>query len=123
MMVMLEDYDFPGWRQIFLDGRPHPDAQHWNPAWLGHSTGTWEGDTWCRHRRLQRSGLAAGAAPHTEKLHVVERMRRPDAGHLEVEVTAEDPGALTAVWKRKVRATLGGKDEQVLEYLCENNAA
>ena len=53
----------------------------------------------------------------------VEGFRRPNAGHLEIEITAEDPGALTGVWKRKVHAILGAKDEQVFEYLCENNTA
>ena len=40
VIVMLQEFDNPGYRQIFLDGRPHP--KDWNPAWLGHSTGKWE---------------------------------------------------------------------------------
>jgi len=37
----------------------------------------------------------AGPYAHTEMMHVVERYRRPDLGHLELEMTVEDPGAFT----------------------------
>src|SRR5215470_11772462 len=32
-------------RHIYLDGRPHPDAAHVQPAANGHAIGHWEGDT------------------------------------------------------------------------------
>jgi hypothetical protein len=32
-------------RRIYIDGRPHPPEEHWLGTWLGHSVGTWEGDT------------------------------------------------------------------------------
>ena len=121
MLVMLQDLNFPGWRQVFLDGRPHPPPTQWNPAYFGHSIGKWEGDTLVVDSVGFNDSGGIGGAPHTEQLHVVERYTRPDAGHLEVDVIIEDPGALTAPWKRHVSATLGGKDEQILEYLCENN--
>ena len=119
MLVMLQDLDFPGWRQIFLDGRPHP--KQWNPAWFGHAVGTWDGDTLVVDVVGFNDQSFIGGGPHTEQLHVVERIRRPDAGHLEIDITAEDPGAFTGPWKRRVTATLASKDEQILEYLCENN--
>jgi hypothetical protein len=121
MIVMLSDLDFPGWNQIFVDGRPHPNPKEWNPAYFGHAIGTWEGDTLVVDVVGFNDLSFLGGAPHTEQLHVVERIRRPDAGHLDIEITAEDPGALTGVWKRHVTATLGGKNEQIMEYLCENN--
>ena len=119
IIVFLNDLDFPGWSQIFLDGRPHPTA--WNPAWFGHATGTWEGDTLVVDVVGFNDQSFLAGAPHTEQLHVTERIRRPDAGHLEVDITAEDPGAFTAVWTRHTTATLGAADEQIMEYLCENN--
>ena len=74
-----------------------------------------------RHGRLQRYEPADDGVPHTEQLHVVERIRRPDAGHLDIEITAEDPGALSGVWKRHITATLAGKDQEITEHLCEND--
>jgi len=79
-----------------------------NPTWEGHSIGHWEGD------RLvvdtagynDRSWLSLSPIPHTEKLHTVERIRRPDYGHLEVEITMDDSEAFTGPWKRTFTATL-----------------
>ena len=30
--------------------------------------------------------------PHTEQLHVIERYRRPDLAHLNIDISIEDPG-------------------------------
>ena len=120
-MTIVQEYDFPGWQQIFLDGRAHPAGR--KPTAMGHSTGTWDGDTLVVDTvSVSDRGPLAGA-PHSDQLHIVQRFRRPDASHLEIEITAEDPGALTGVWKRSTRAMLGRDDEQVFEYLCENNTA
>ena len=121
MLVMLQDLNFPGWRQIFLDGRPHPAL--WNPSWFGHSVGTWEGDTLVVDTVGFNDESVLNGAPHTEQLHVIERYTRPDAGHLEIDIVAEDPGAFSTPWKRHLSATLGAKDEEIMEYLCENNVA
>ena len=121
-MVILQDVDVPGWRQIFLDGRKHP--ADWNPSWLGHSIGVWEGDTLVVDTvGFNDKGWLQNGSPNTEQLHVIERIRRPDEGHLEIDFTVEDPGALTGVWKGKLRAILAAKDEQVVEYVCESNTS
>jgi hypothetical protein len=39
--------------------------------------------------------------PHTDKLHLIERIPRPDAGHLEYEVLIDDPGTYTKPWTIK----------------------
>jgi hypothetical protein len=52
---------------------------------------------------------------------VVERIRRADAGHLEIDITADDPGAFSSPWKQRVRATLAGKDKEITETLCEGS--
>ena len=120
-MIILQDTDLPGWRQIFVDGRGHPDD--WNPTWLGHSIGSWDGDTLVVDTVgfNDKGWLRNDASPYSEQLHMIERFSRPDAGHLEVEMTLEDPGAFTAPWKGKLRAILGARDEQVFEYVCESN--
>lgn len=114
-------YEYHGtYRQIFLDGRKSiPDP---NPAWMGYSTGRWDGDTlvietvgfhdlgW-----LDRTGH-----PHSDALHVIERFRRRDVGHLEIEVTVDDPKTYRKpiVWRQQ--ATLM-PDEDLIEYFCEEN--
>jgi hypothetical protein len=32
------------WREIYMDGRPHPQGDELNPTYLGHSVGRWERD-------------------------------------------------------------------------------
>jgi hypothetical protein len=67
------------------------------------------GKTW-----IDESGL-----PETDKMHVIERIRRVDMGHLEIEHTVDDPGAYTAPWKFTTHPTqLKG---EMLEYICQEN--
>jgi carboxypeptidase family protein len=120
VIVVLHESDTPGWRQIFLDGRPHPPDQ---PTWEGHSVGHWEGDTLVvdTSNYNDLSWLSLSGIPHTEKLHTVERMRRTDFGHLEVEITMDDSEAFTGPWKRTFTATLAPADEEILEFICTEN--
>jgi len=120
LLVMLVESSVPGSRQVFLDGRPHP--QNVQPSWLGHSIGRWEADTLV----IDTIGLNdrvwqdLQGRPQTEKAHIVERYRRPDLGHLEVEITVDDPGAYLRPWK--VRRILElAPDEEILEYICQEN--
>jgi hypothetical protein len=121
LLVAFSQFEVPGWRQVFLDGRGHPKDQ--DPTWHGHSIGKWEGDTlvvdtigfndktWLR---------GANNAPHTEMLHITERIRRPDLGHLEVEITYEDPGTLTKPFKVKEVSELSTTVD-IQEYICNEN--
>jgi hypothetical protein len=120
LLVMLIESSVPGVRQVFLDGRTHPpDVQ---PSWLGHSIGRWEGETLV----IDTTGLNdrvwqdLQGHPQTEKAHIIERYRRPDLGHLDVEITIDDPGAYARPWK--VRRLLDlAPDEEILEYICHEN--
>jgi hypothetical protein len=107
-------------RQIFLDGRqPVKDAE---PRWMGYSTGKWEGDTLVvdtigfndRHW-LDRMGH-----PNSDALHLIERFRRRDAGHLEIETTVDDPKAYTKPITYTQKTTLA-PDQDLLEYFCAEN--
>jgi hypothetical protein len=105
------------WRQIFMDGRPH--SKDPNPGWLGESIGSWDGDTlvidtvglngkaW-----IDQSGL-----PTTDALHVIERIRRLDLGHLEIEHTVDDPKAYTKPWKFTTHPTM--LKGEMIEYICQ----
>jgi hypothetical protein len=121
LIVVIHESDTPGLRQIFLDGRGHP--KEWNPTWQGHSVGRWEKDTLVVDTTgfNDKAWLSLSGIPHSEKLHVVERIRRPDLGHLEIEITMEDADAFTQPWERNFTATLAPKGEEILEYICNEN--
>jgi hypothetical protein len=121
LIVLIHESDTPGLRQIFLDGRSHPkDGQ---PTWQGHSIGHWEGDTLVVDTTgyNDKAWLSLSGIPHSEKLHTVERIRRLDFGHLEVEVTMEDPDTFSGPWKRTFAATLAPPQEEILEFICNEN--
>ena len=107
-------------RQIFLDGRRPVERPV--PRWMGYSTGRWEGDELIVDTVgfNDQSWLDGVGHPHTERLHVIERFRRPDAGHLEIETTVDDPGAYTKPIVFTVKATLVTEDD-LLEYFCTEN--
>jgi hypothetical protein len=100
LIVILEENDVVGFRQIFLDGRPRPNDP--NPTWRGHAFGRWDGDTLVVDVSGFNEASVMGIAPHTEQLRITERYRRRDFGHMEVQVTADDPGALgkrgSSIW-------------------------
>jgi hypothetical protein len=120
MMVVISDDDSPGFHQIYLDGRAHPKDPM--PAWYGHNVGHWDGDTLVVDRIgfNDASWLDQETHPHSEKLHVIERYRRPDVGHLETEVTVEDPGVLVRPWTMKRVSDLA-PTEDIYEFICPEN--
>jgi hypothetical protein len=117
LVIMLEG-ELP--RQVFLDGRSHPN--NLNPTWVGHSIGHWDRDTLVVDTVgfNDRSWLDLQGRPHTEKLHMTERYRRADLGHLEIEITIDDPGAYVKPWTTKSVADLAPQEE-IMEYVCTEN--
>jgi hypothetical protein len=117
LLVMIFEDDTPSHRQVFLDGRKHPKDP--NPNWMGHSIGHWEGDVLVVDTVgfNDQSWIDTAGHPHTEMLHVTERLHRVDLGHLEIEFTLEDPGAYSKPWVIKRVADLDTRDE-VGEYVC-----
>lgn len=112
--------DVFSYRQIHMDGRPHPkDA---DPTWMGHSIGRWDGDTLVVDTAgMNDKGWSPIPYPRTEKFHMIERIRRPDLGHLEIETTIDDPGTYKKPWTFKMASTLL-VDDEIGEYICvENN--
>jgi hypothetical protein len=118
-LVYISDDESPGFHQIYLDGRGHPPDP--NPAWYGHSIGRWDGDTLVVDRVAfdPRVWLDIPGHPHSDQLHIVERYRRPDLGHLEIEITVEDPGVLAKPWTQKRIADLA--NEEISEFICQEN--
>lgn len=92
LIVILNEQDTV-FRQIFLDGRePVEDPL---PRWLGYSTGRWDDDELVVETTgfTDQTWLDASGHPHTESLHLTERFRRVDAGHLQIEMTIDDSDA------------------------------
>jgi len=117
LLVMLFEDDTPSHRQVFLDGRGHPKDP--NPNWMGHSIGHWDGDTLVVDTVgfNDESWLDSSGHPHTEMLHIIERLRRVDLGHLEIEFTIEDSPTYAKPWVIKRVADLDTTDE-IGEYVC-----
>jgi hypothetical protein len=108
------------YRQIFMDGRPHPDDLE--ATWYGHSIGHWEGDTLVIDTVgfNDRFWFDFKGHPHTTQLHTVERYTRTSMGKLENVVTIDDPGAYVKPFTVKFTATLRpGWD--MMEYICNEN--
>jgi hypothetical protein len=85
-------------RRIYTDGRGHPDG--YPPGWMGHSIGRWDGDALVVDTVAlnDRTWMDRIGTPHSDALHVVERIRRAAQDRLEVEFTFEDPKAFTRAW-------------------------
>jgi hypothetical protein len=107
------------YRQIFTDGRALPTDP--NPTWMGYSTGRWEGDTLVVTTvgYNDRTSLDLAGHPHTEALRVTERYRRVDYGHIDLQVTFDDPKAYKRPWTQAVKFDLMPEGD-LIEYVCEN---
>ena len=107
-------------RQIYTDGRTHPVDP--NPSWLGYSVGKWEGDTLVVNTVgfNDKTWLDATGHPHSEAMRLVERYRRRDFGHLDLEITIDDPVMYTKSFTIKVTHLLQA-DSDILEYFCNEN--
>ena len=107
-------------RLIYLDGRKHPVDLL--PAWLGYSIGKWEGDTLVVDTigLNDLTWLDAFGHPRTEAMHITERFRRRDFGHIEVQMTFDDSGAYTKPFSITFTQTLT-PDTDVIESVCAEN--
>jgi hypothetical protein len=118
-----------GVRQIFIDGRPLPDADA-QPWWYGYSTGRWEGDTLVVETTRFRDGgwLDIYGSPLTDQATMIERWRRPNFGTIQIDITIDDKKAYTKPFSVRVhhRLALDGPqfDAELIEFICnENNKA
>ena len=118
MMMVYESPNSPH-RTIFMDGRDLPKDP--NPTWLGYSIGRWDGD-WLVVTTAgfnDKAWLDSAGHPQTESLRITERMRRRDFGHMDYEITIDDPKAFTRPFTIK-RERLLAPDTDLLEDFCDN---
>lgn len=87
-------------RRVYTDGRPHPPEREFPHTVMGHSIGHWEGDTLVVDTTHMRKGIFdRSGAPHSEQVHVMERIRQIDPNTMEFQMTIEDPVVFTKPWK------------------------
>jgi hypothetical protein len=116
LLLMLNEYNGV-YRQVFTDGRPLPEAP--NPSWQGYSTATWSGDTLVINTIGFRDDLWIDwdGSMITESAKVQERIRRTDFGHLDIEVTVDDPKAYTKPWTVTLRQQFA-PDTELIDEIC-----
>jgi hypothetical protein len=93
------------------------------PSWMGYSVGRWDGDTLIVESVgfNDKTWLSRYGQPHTEALRMRERYRRPDLGHLQVEVTFTDAAAYAKPWGFTAEMALAA-DTEMLESVCERSS-
>ena len=104
-------------RQIYIDGRSLPKDPE--PSWMGSSVGRWQGTTLVVETiGFKESAWLDGVGhPRSEAMRITERYRRRDFGHMDVEMTFDDPKYYTRPFGFKTTMTLL-PDTDVLEYVC-----
>jgi len=107
-------------RQVYTDGRKLPDDPQ--PSWLGYSVGKWDGDALVVETAgfNDRGWLDARGHTHSEALHLTERFQRLDFGHIEVQLTIDDPKTYTRPFTVKLKQHLLA-DTDLLESFCAEN--
>ncbi len=116
LLVVLDEMN-AGYRQVFTDARPLP--QDPTPSWQGYSSGRWSGDTLV----IDTIGLRDdtwidwNGSVLTEAAKVREQIRRPDFGHLEVQVTVDDPKAYTKPWTVTLKQRIV-VDTDLIDEIC-----
>ncbi len=107
-------------RSIPTDGRSHP--KNLDPTWFGNSVGKWDGDTLVIDvtGMNDKTNLDTNGHPHSDQLHLVERLRRIGPKTMSYEVTVDDPKAYTQPWKQSRVFNLQPGLE-LMEYVCLEN--
>ncbi len=116
LLVVLNEMN-AGYRQVFTDARPLPEDP--NPSWQGYSSGRWSGDTLI----IETIGLRDdtwidwNGSVVTQAAKVREEIQRPDFGHLDIQVTVDDPKAYTKPWTVKLKERVVA-DTELVDEIC-----
>ncbi len=119
LTLMLYERDTT-FRQVYTDGRKLPEDPQ--PSWLGYSVGKWDGDTLVVESAgfNDRGWLDARGHSHSDALRLTERFHRLDFGHMEVQLTIDDPKTFTKPFTIHLKQRLK-PDSDLLEYFCAEN--
>jgi hypothetical protein len=116
LLVVLNEWN-AGYRQVFTDARPLPEDP--TPSWQGYSSGKWSGDTLTIDTIGIRNGtwIDWNGSELSEAAKVREELRRPDFGHLVVQVTVDDPKAYTKTWTVTIKERII-VDTDLIDEVC-----
>jgi hypothetical protein len=116
LLVVLNEMN-AGYRQVFTDARPLP--QDPNPSWQGYSSAKWSGDTLVIDTIGVRDDtwIDWNGSVLTQAAKVREQIRRPDLGHLLIQVTVDDPKAYTKPWTDNIKERLI-IDTELIDEIC-----
>jgi hypothetical protein len=120
LVVQLSEGNTHSFRRFFVDGRAHNLDLEPN-SWTGDSIARWEGETLVVDSIgfNDRSWLDDTGKPHSDEMHVIERYSRPDAGHLRVEYTIEDPKAFVKPYS--FTRTFVPANRELREFFCTDS--
>lgn len=110
------------WRVIYTDGRSLKEDDKDFPVYYGRALAHWEGDALMVDTKNfnEKFWFTNGGLPHTDQLHLIERITRPDFNTLKYEVTVDDPGAYTKTWSSSwTLQWVAG--EELPPYYCQDN--
>jgi hypothetical protein len=106
------------WREIWIDGRELPKDPV--PAWMGHSVGKWEGDTFVVDSIGfdERTWLDHFGYPHSDQMRLQERYHRIDRDTLELTMTLTDPKTYTMPWVSEKKVLRLVPNRNLPELFC-----
>jgi len=127
-LIVIEYEANYGIRHIYLDGRTLPPQGEPQPWWYGYSVGRWDGDTLVVETNNLRGAedgpsdgwLDVNGSPYSREAKFTERIRRPAFGHLQIDLTVDDPKAYTKPWTVRVDQRLVA-DQELIEFVCNEN--
>ena len=128
-LILIEYEANYGLRHIYMDGRELPPQGEPQPFWYGYSVGHWDGDDLVVETNNLRGAdedspydgwLDVNGSPYTRQAKITERFRRPTFGHLQIDLTIEDPKAYTKPWTVRVDQRLW-PDQELIEFVCLEN--
>jgi hypothetical protein len=119
LVLILSERDVM-YRQIFVDGRALPADP--DPTWNGYSVGRWERDALVVESNGFRDDtwIDRNGSPLSSAARVTERFRRPDFGHLQIEITVDDPKTYARPWTVTLNQDIA-VDTELLDYHCMDN--
>ena len=119
LLVVLNEWN-ASYRQIFTDARPLPTDP--NPSWMGYSSAKWSGDTLVVDTIGLRddSWIDWQGSVVGETAKIREEIRRPNFGHLEIQLTVDDPKAYTKPFTVTIKERLIVEAELIDEICLEN---
>ena len=89
---------------------------------MGYSSGRWQGGALVVETTgfNGKNWLDAFGHPRSEQMKITERYRRRDFGHMDLEMTFDDPKYYTRPFTVKTGLRLL-PDSDVVEYVCAEN--